>query len=128
MLKNAGTYLFIFLIFSIIGQAKSPEQTFKGEIWDNICAQTGSHDAMMKKAGVNTAVKCSIGCAMTHGKYVLYSPATKKVYQLDDQSHLLEFAGQKVVVKGNLDAASSTIHVSHIEAAAGSPAPQSAAK
>jgi hypothetical protein len=115
MLKRIAISFFLLAALGGISQASSSEQVFKGEIWDNICAATGSHDAMMKKAGVDTPVKCSIGCAMTRGKYVLYAPGTKQVYQLDDQSHLLEFAGQKVVVKGSLDAATSTIHVSKIE-------------
>ncbi len=90
---------------------------FKGEIWDNLCAKEGSHAAMMKKAGVNTTAKCTIGCAMTRGKYVLYDPGTKEVYQLDDQKRPLEFAGKAVEVKGILDPASSTIHVASIELA-----------
>jgi len=93
--------LFILLLIASSGgiAAHAGEQVFKGEIWDNLCAKEGSHAAMMKKAGVNTTAKCTIGCAMTRGKYVLYNPGTKQVYQLDDQKRPLEFAGKAVQVK-----------------------------
>jgi hypothetical protein len=93
------------------------DHVFYGQIWDNLCAKTGSHDTMMKKAGVNTTAKCTIGCAMTRGKYVLYDPATKRIYNLDDQKKPLQFAAKKVRVTGTLDKATSTIHVTNIESA-----------
>jgi hypothetical protein len=40
--------------------------------------------------------------------------ATKKTYQLDDQSKPMEFAGDNVKVMGTLDKATSTIHVTNI--------------
>ena len=109
-----GPAIFVLALIASVNIYGATEQTFKGEIWDNICAKAGSHDAIMKKAGVNTSAKCAIGCAMTHGKYVLYNPSTKQVYQLDNQSQLLQFAGQKVEVKGTLEPATSTIHVTNI--------------
>ena len=53
---------------------------------------------------------------MLGGKYVLFNPATKMTYAIDDQQKADEFAGQKVSVKGTLDSASKTIHVSSVEA------------
>jgi hypothetical protein len=49
--------------------------------------------------------------------YVLYNPATKTSYQLDDQKKPEQFAGEKVTVNGSLDAATNTIHVENITAA-----------
>lgn len=109
-----GPAIFVLALITSANIYGATERTFKGEIWDNICAKTGSHDAIMKKAGVNTSAKCAIGCAMTHGKYVLYNPSTKQVYQLDNQQQLLQFAGQKVQVKGTLEPSTSTIHVTNI--------------
>jgi hypothetical protein len=47
-------------------------------------------------------------------KYVLYNPATKTTYELDDQKKPEQFAAQKVTVTGSLDAATNTIHVESI--------------
>src|SRR6266581_1034575 len=104
MLKNVTTFLFLLMACVCMGQANSAQQVFSGEISDSVCSKEGSHDAMMKKSGVNTTVKCTIGCAMTRGKYVLYNRTTKQIYQLDDQERPQEFAGQKVRVRGSLDA------------------------
>jgi hypothetical protein len=48
------------------------------------------------------------------GKYVLYDAASKKVYQLDDQTKPQQFAGQNVKITGTLDESSETIHVTDI--------------
>jgi hypothetical protein len=45
---------------------------------------------------------------------VLYDPANKATYQIDDQQKSAAYAGQKVTVKGTYDAASKTIHVESI--------------
>ncbi len=114
-----GLTVVLLALITSVNIYGAAERTFNGEIWDNICAKAGSHDAIMKKAGVNTSAKCTIGCAMTHGKYVLYNPSTKQVYQLDNQAQLLQFAGQKVQVKGTLESSTSTIHVTNIALAQG---------
>ena len=46
------------------------------------------------------------------GKYVLFNPADKSAYELDDQTKPANFAGEKVKVKGTLDG--KTIHVQKI--------------
>jgi len=50
-------------------------------------------------------------------KYVLFDAAKKTTYELDDQEKPVDFAGQKVKVKGSYDKATKTIHVTSIEAA-----------
>jgi hypothetical protein len=50
------------------------------------------------------------------GKYVLFDPAAKTTYQLDNQEKAAAFAGRKASVKGTLDAASKTIRVESVEA------------
>jgi hypothetical protein len=91
-------------------------QTFTGVIYDGQCALKGSHKEIMKKASVNTAANCTKGCARRYG-YVLYDPASKKVYKLNDQERPAELAAQPVKIKGALDKATQTIYVSCIEPA-----------
>jgi len=91
-------------------------RSFTGEIMDSQCAGMHSHDKMMEGVDAKTAKDCSRKCVELGGKYVLFDPGSKTVYHLDDQSKPAALAGQKVSVKGTLDAASKTIHVESIEA------------
>ncbi len=97
---------------------KEQYRTFTGEITDSVCAQAGSHDAMMKKVGAKDANDCADKCVRAGAKYVLMDPATKTVYQLDDQVNAYEFAGYKVAVTGKLNPANQTIWVHDIEVTA----------
>jgi hypothetical protein len=89
-------------------------QTFVGVITDGQCAVKGSHQEIMKKAQVNTKANCVKGCARRYG-YVLYDPATKKIYKLSDQERPAELATKRVKIKGALNKATQTIYVSSIE-------------
>ena len=95
-------------------KATAPIQTFVGVITDGQCATKASHKEIMKKAKVNTQANCVKGCARRYG-YVLYVPATKKIYKLSDQERPAELAAKKVKIKGALDKATQTIYVSSIE-------------
>jgi hypothetical protein len=95
-------------------QAAAPIQTFVGVITDGQCAVKGSHNEIMKKAKVNTRANCVKGCARRYG-FVLYDPATKKVYKLSDQERPAELAARRVRIKGALNKATQTIYVSSIE-------------
>ena len=95
--------------------AAPQNKTYTGEIMDSACAKAGSHDGMMAKAGLKTAKDCSEACVKGGNKYVLFNKTSKKVYQLDDQTKPADFAGKSVKVKGTLDSASDTIHVSSIQ-------------
>jgi hypothetical protein len=95
-------------------KAAASIQTFVGVISDGQCAVKGSHKEVMAKAKVNTAANCVKGCARRYG-YVLYVPATKKIYKLSDQERPAELAARKVKIKGALDKATQTIYVSSIE-------------
>ena len=100
---------FSFLLPSI---ASAKDRTFRGEIWDSSCAKMGSHEAMMKShPGIKSDKECTLGCVKTGAKFVLYNPATKKVYELDDQQKPSDFAGEKVLVTGTYDKSTDTIHV-----------------
>jgi hypothetical protein len=95
-------------------------KTFKGEIMDSQCAMNGSHAEMLKKEGMGdkdakepmVKAMCTKNCVKMGGKYVLYDAASKKVFQLDDQTKPEQFAGQNVKVTGTLD--KDTIHVTNI--------------
>jgi len=109
------------LLLPAIAAAK--DKTFAGEIMDSQCAKNGSHDEMLKKEGMENMKgdpkakqMCTASCVKMGGKYVLFDAASKTVYQLDDQTKPEAFAGQKVNVKGTLDKATKTIHVTSITA------------
>src|SRR5437899_2365769 len=70
-------------------KATAPIQTFVGVITDGQCAVQGSHSEIRKKASVNSDANCVKGCARKYG-YVLYVPATKKIYKLSDQERPAE--------------------------------------
>lgn len=97
-------------------KATAPIQTFVGVISDGQCAAKGSHDEIKKKAKVNTSANCVKGCARRYG-FVLYEPATKKIYKLSDQERPAELAAKRVKIKGALNKATQTIYVSSIEPA-----------
>ena len=67
--------------------------------------------------GARNAKECTEKCVQQmHGKYTLLDPSTNTVYLLHNQEKAAAFAGQKVTVKGTLDAASKTIKVESIAA------------
>ena len=83
-------------------------------ITDGQCAVKGSHKEVMAKAKVNTQANCVKGCARRYG-FVLYDPATKKIYKLSDQERPAELAAKRVKIRGALNKATQTIYVSSIE-------------
>jgi hypothetical protein len=89
-------------------------QTFTGDIMDSNCAKMGSHATMEKEHGIANAKACTLGCVKNGAKFVLYDGTSKMVYELDDQTKPEAFAGEKVQVKGTLDAGANIIHVQSI--------------
>jgi hypothetical protein len=96
--------------------ALSQGRPFTGEIMDSQCAGMHSHARMMQGVEAKDAKECTQKCVQMGGKYVLFDPATKTAYQLDNQDKVAAFAGRKVSVNGALDASSKTIHVESVEA------------
>jgi hypothetical protein len=107
------------------GFALAKDETFIGEVMDSQCAKNASHAMMLKKEGMgdkdpnDPMVKkmCTQNCVKMGGKYVLYDPAKKTVYELDDQQKSAELASQNVKVTGTYDKATKTIHVTSIQSA-----------
>jgi len=97
--------------------APNATKVFKGEIMDDLCAKSGSHDEMQKmmKSMGNDAKTCTVECVKLGGKYVLYDAASKTSYQLDPQDKAKDYAGQKVEVTGTSEG--GTIHVKSIKTA-----------
>jgi hypothetical protein len=111
----------IAVVLSGFSLAAPKDKAFKGEIMDSQCAMNGSHAEMLKKEGMGdkdpndpmAKAMCTKNCVKMGGKYVLYDSASKKVYQLDDQTKPEQFAGQNVKVTGTLE--KDTIHVTNIQ-------------
>jgi hypothetical protein len=92
-------------------QTAPPKQTFTGTISDSMCA----NDHASMRMGPTDA-ECTKACIDEHGAtYVLVSG--KNVYALSDQRTPATFAGNKVTVRGTLDAKTKTIKVDSITAA-----------
>jgi hypothetical protein len=114
--------LSVVLLCCFISAAANSE-TFKGQVMDPQCAMDGTHIGMLKKVGLGgkdpndivTKKMCSEICIKMGGKYVLYDAASKKVYQLDDQTKVKQLAGQNVKVTGTLDKAGEKIHITNVE-------------
>ena len=114
----------ITCMLMVPGFAAAKDKTFSGEIMDSQCSKNGSHDMMLKKEGMENMKDdakakqmCTVNCVKMGGKYVLFVAASKTVYQLDDQTKPVQFAGQKVKVTGTLDKATKTIRVTDIKTA-----------
>ncbi len=90
--------------------------SISGEIMDSMCAGMGGHEQMLQSGKIKNARECTLECVRMGATFVLYDPATKAIYQLDDQKTPAQFAGEKVNVSGSLDAATKTIHVEKITA------------
>lgn len=113
------------LIMLSPGLASAQTKTFTGDIMDNGCASLGTHTQMekMNKLPVSSALTgkdartCTLACVKAGGKYVLYNPATKTIYQLDNQKKPATFAGEKVHVTGTYNSSTHTIHVESINKA-----------
>lgn len=113
------------LLLVAVGFAAPKDGTYTGEIMDGQCAKNASHGPMLKKEGMGdkdpndamTKKMCAQNCVKMGGKYVLFNATSKTVYELDDQTKPVDFAGANVKVTGTLDKATKTIHVTTIEAA-----------
>jgi hypothetical protein len=113
-MKKTVLVLMAFGLMPVGGFSQSNKMSrgFTGEIMDSACAKQGSHAMMEKEHKMpDDAKACTLACVKAGAQYVLYDPATKKTYALDDQKKPESFAGQKVRVNGNLDSATNTIHV-----------------
>ena len=121
-MKRLSWYLSIIVLLCCASSMAQKEETFQGEIMDPQCAANGSHASMLKKVGLGdrdpaeaaTKKACAETCLKMGGKSVLYDRESNKVYQLDNQAKVKEFAGQNVKITGTLDQAGKTIHITNV--------------
>jgi len=94
----------------------STPQTIVGDVTDTMCAPSKSHVSMMAKMPNmgRDASSCARECAKIGAMYVLLDNQTGRVYQVDDQAKIAQFAGHQVKVTGTLTA--SGIKVVNINA------------
>lgn len=104
--------LLLLLKLPVYAQGKSG--TFTGEIMDKPCAQMGSHANMMKEEGAKDAKECTLKCVKNAAPLVLFDPAAKKVYAIDNPKKAQEYAGQQVQITGTYDDDAQLLHVKSI--------------
>jgi hypothetical protein len=103
--------VFTLLVAATFASAQG-KQTFTGVITDSMCANNDHSQMQMGP----TAAECTIACVRAHdAQYVLYDG--KQAFTLSDQRTPEKFAGQKVTVRGTLDAKTKKIQVDSISAA-----------
>ncbi|MGA8103606.1 MAG: hypothetical protein WB869_15710 [Candidatus Acidiferrales bacterium] len=125
-----GAFLAVIAVlgtYTTLGQDLPKDPTplaYIGVIMDSECGKTGSHAAMMKKAGSKGPKSCTNYCVKMGENYVLYDAAANTMFLLDDQDRASTFAGRKVKVVGSYDPATKTIHVQAIERPTVTGAPQ----
>ena len=111
----------IFLtVFAVLATGLSHAATFRGELGDSSCALnvhslSRSHKEMLKsKSFGTTSADCARHCVAHQGSsYVLV--VKKDVYRLDKQKEAEKWAGQTVIVTGDLDAKKKLIMVDTIQ-------------
>ncbi|HEV7218523.1 MAG: hypothetical protein ACHP8A_00075 [Terriglobales bacterium] len=107
-------------VFALLASGVSNGATFHGEISDSSCALnvhslSRSHKEMLKSKSFGTdAASCSRNCvAKFAASFVLVEKGN--VYRLDNQVVAEKFAGQAVVLTGDLDAKKSVITIKSIQ-------------
>jgi hypothetical protein len=104
----------LLLVSASLAFAQNTSGTFTGEIMDKQCAQMGSHENMMKAQGAKDAKECTLACVKSGDKFALLDPATKKVYLIDNDKKVRQYAGQKVQITGTYDDDAGVLQVKSI--------------
>lgn len=110
----------VLTVFAVLATGLSHAATFRGEIGDSSCALnvhslSRSHQEMLKsKSFGSTAADCARHCVAYLGSsFVLV--VKKNVYRLDNQVEAEKWAGQTVIVTGELDAKKNAITMKTIQ-------------
>lgn len=111
----------VAIVFALLASGMSYAATFHGEISDSSCALnvhslSRSHKEMLKSRSFGSnAASCSRHCvAKFAASFVLVEK--RNVYRLDDQVEAEKFAGQAVIVTGDLDVKKNVITIKSIQA------------
>jgi hypothetical protein len=113
-MKNAFLAALALFMLAPLGFSQPKPRTFTGQIMDEPCAKNGNHDAGYRMTGTHTPKDCTLACANSGAKIVLYIAADKTFYLLDNQAKARAFAGENVKVTGTYNAKTRTIHVESI--------------
>lgn len=112
----------VLLVFAVLVTELSHAATFHGEIGDSSCALnvhslSRSHKEMLKSRSFGPdAVSCARHCVVQFASwYVLVEK--KNVYRLDNQEKAEKWAGQTVIVTGELDVKRNLITIGSIQLA-----------
>jgi len=110
----------VLIVFTVLTSGLTHAATFRGEIGDSSCALnvhslSRSHKEMLKsKSFGSTSADCARHCVAHQGSsYVLV--VKKDVYRLDNQKEAEKWAGQTVIVTGELDAKKNVIAIKTIQ-------------
>jgi len=94
------------LMAVVVDSTAAQDASWTGWVSDSMCGARGDNERH---------ASCAKKCVKDHGaKFVLYNPSDKKVYVLDPQDKLDQYAGKQVKVTGKLDG--DKIKVTAIEA------------
>jgi len=111
-----------WIVLTVFAASLSHAATFRGEIGDSSCALnihslSRSHQEMLKAKNFgSTPADCVRHCVAHQGSsFVLVVKGN--VYRLDNQQAAEKWAGQIVIVTGELDAKKNTITVETIQSA-----------
>jgi hypothetical protein len=122
MKRQTAACWIIFAAVGVFATALGHAATFRGEIGDSSCALnihslSRSHEEMLKNQSIGTsAADCARHCVAHLGSsFVLV--VKNDVYRLDDQREAEKWAGQSVIVTGELDAKKRAIAVKTIQSA-----------
>jgi hypothetical protein len=110
------------LLLGLHGFARNEarERSFDGEISDSQCGFNvhslgRSHEEMMKTGNMGkTPAECAAKCVGNMGgQFVFVSSNKKNAYKVEPQDLVKDFAGQRVIIQGNL--VNGLIHVSSVK-------------
>lgn len=116
-MKQTSVFALILVVSSCAAFGQSKTGTFTGEIMDKQCAQMSSHENMMKEEGAKDGKQCTLACVKNGDTFVLLDSATKKVYVINDEKKVREFAGERVNVTGSYDQEGDVLRVKTISRA-----------
>jgi len=110
----------VLTVFVVLATGLTHAATFRGEIGDSSCALnvhslSRSHKEMLKsKSFGSTPADCARYCVANHGSsFVLV--VKNDVYRLDNQIEAEKWAGQTVIVTGELDPKKNVIAIKTIQ-------------
>lgn len=106
-------FKFLFLLSFSLATAFAAEQTWTGQISDEMCG--ADHSAMAHDGKKVSAHDCTLACVKNGSKFVLVSEG--KVYPIANQdlADLKTHAGHNVKITGDLDSDGKTVTVSKVE-------------